>query len=71
LRRGTRNRRIIFEKCLLDGRTVKEVNECAKILRVGAEWEADIFFALFKGYILLEGLSGRESLTCGDLSAVS
>lgn len=61
LRQGTRNRREVFEKCLLDGRRVKDVNECAKGLRLGAEWDADIFFALFKGYIILEASSERKT----------
>lgn len=71
LRARTKKRREIFEKCPLDGRLVREVNECAKGLKLGAEWDADIFFALFKGYILLEASSERKNLTFEELSAAS
>jgi catechol 2,3-dioxygenase-like lactoylglutathione lyase family enzyme len=60
LRSGTKNRRDIFETCLLDGRSVKEVNECAKRRSHGAEWDADIFIALFKNFIVLEASDAEK-----------
>jgi hypothetical protein len=46
-------RREIFEKCLLDGLTVQEVNDQAREMKLGAKLDADIFVGLYKDYIRL------------------
>jgi hypothetical protein len=60
LQPGARSRRDIFETCLLDGHSVREVNGCAKRQDRGAERDADIFVALFKNFIVLEASDVEE-----------
>ncbi len=46
-------RRRIFEECLVDGRTVRDANTCARVVSSNTEHDAEIFIGLFSGFIHL------------------